>query len=184
MATVIHFLQKQRHGRSGRKRLCVSSWFCLPSPSVARSEPPSTAAVCKRAVRRWNIIFHSCHLPRPELSPPIADSSSISQPRLQGQRGINTISNAHDAMTNLITHWRVPCFHFARRLEFTFAPSPLPTLNFPSLHRTPSNWTFLSRRYPWRPITAHSLGNWHTGLPIHVPRMYAHLYTFYIMLSD
>ena len=52
---MIHFLQKQRHGRSGRKRLCVCSWFCLPSPSVTRSDPPSTAAVCKRAVRRWNI---------------------------------------------------------------------------------------------------------------------------------
>ena len=159
--------------------------FSLPSPYVARPEPPSTAAVCKRAVRRRNNPLVSSASTRALAALCGLELDLTIRP--QGRRGINTISNTHNAMTKLITHLRVPCFHFARRLESMFAPSPLPTLNFPSLHRTPSNWTSPSRRYPGRPITSHSLGNWHTGLPVHVhpvPRLYAHLYTFSSMLSD
>ena len=108
MATAIHFLQKQRHGRSRRKRrvLCVVSVCPSAVLSHRRQQQSANEPLDVGILRLY-------HLHRPELSLPFADPSSISQ----GQCGINTISSTHDAMTASVTHWHVRLlsgFYFAR----------------------------------------------------------------------
>ena len=171
MATAIHFLQKQRHGRSGRKRrvLCVVSVCPSAVLSHRRQQQSANEPLDVGILRLY-------HLHRPELSLPFADPSSISQ----GQCGINTINSTHDAMPTLITHWQerfLSCFHFARSTFRTFVDGVTPRIHIrtaqaqfslPSLRWTPSNWTFPSRHYLGRPIISHSLGNWHAGVQIHL----------------